>query len=107
LRISYFATLRLVSFSYGRWYIYDGAIAIEAAEPKMSLLIYERALQHSRNADAVKWNVRAAVTGAVRVVAPAIIKEGCEIAATLAGMLAIVLASLALDVWIWVPRLGR
>jgi hypothetical protein len=98
--------LRLVSFSYGLWYIYDGAIAIEAAEPKLSLLIYERALQHSRNADAVKWNVRAAVTGAVRVVAPAI-KEGCEIVATIAGVLAIVLASLALDVWIWVPRLGR
>jgi|HubBroStandDraft_6_1064221.scaffolds.fasta_scaffold624839_1 hypothetical protein len=69
-------------------------------------LIYKRSLQHSRNADAVKWNVRAAVTGAVRVVAPAI-KEGCEIVATIAGMFAIVLASLALDVWIWVPRLGR
>jgi hypothetical protein len=103
LRISYFATLRLVSFSYGRWYIYDGAIAIKVAEPKMSPLIYERALQHSRNADAVKRTVRAAVTGAVRVVAPAI-KEGCEIVATIAAMVAIVLASLALDVWICVPR---
>jgi len=72
----------------------------------MSPLIYERALRQSRNADAVKWNVRAAVTGAVRFVAPAI-KEGCEIVATIAGMLAIVLACLALDVWIWVPRLGR
>jgi hypothetical protein len=72
----------------------------------MSPLIYERALQQSRNADAVKRNVRAAVTGAVRVVAPAI-KEGCEIVATIAGTLAIVLASLALDVWIWVARLGR
>ena len=69
----------------------------------MSLLNYERALRHSRNADAVKWNARAAVTGAVRVVAPAI-KQGCEIVATIAAMLAIVLACLALDVWICVPR---
>jgi hypothetical protein len=81
-------------------------VAIEAAGPKMSPLIYGRALQQSRSADAVKRDVRAAVAGAVRVVAPAI-KEGCEIVATIAGMLAIVLASLALDVWIWVPRLDR
>jgi hypothetical protein len=106
LQLSYFATLRLVSLSYGRWCIHDGAIAIEAAEPQMSPLIYERALQRSRNADAVKRTVRAAVTGAVRVVAPAI-KEGCEIVATIAAMLAIVLANPVLDVWICVPWLGR
>jgi hypothetical protein len=72
----------------------------------MSPLNYERAFQHDRNADPVKWDVRAAVTGAIRVVGPAI-KEGYEIVATIAGMAIIVLASLALDVWIWVPRLGR
>ena len=69
----------------------------------MSLLNYERALRHSRNADALKRTVRAAVTGAARIAAPAI-KEGCEIVATIAAMVAIVLASLALDVWICVPR---
>jgi hypothetical protein len=106
LRISYFATLRLVSFSYGRWYIYDGAIAIKAAEPEMLLLIYGRALQHSRDAHALNWSVRDTVRRAVRVAARTI-KESREIVFTIAGMLAIVVASLALDVWIWIPRLGH
>jgi hypothetical protein len=71
----------------------------------MSLLIHGRTLRHSR-AHAPKWNVRAAITRAARMVAPAI-KEACEIALTMAGLLALVAASLALDVWIWVPRAGH
>ena len=51
-------------------------------------------------------NVRAAVTRAACLAAPAI-KETREIVVTTAGMLAIVVASLALDVWIWVPRSGH
>jgi hypothetical protein len=50
--------------------------------------------------------VRAAVTGAIRVAASTI-KEGREIALTMAGALAILVASLALDAWIWVPRSGH
>jgi hypothetical protein len=52
------------------------------------------------------WNVHATVARSVRVAASAV-KESCEIMVTLAGMLAIVVAGLALDVWLWVPRLGR
>jgi hypothetical protein len=65
-----------------------------------------RAIQHGRTADAVKWNVQATVTRATRVTAAAI-KDGCEIVVTIAGILAIVVARLALEVWIWVPRLGH
>jgi hypothetical protein len=54
----------------------------------------------------VKWNVQATVTRATRVTAAAI-KDGCEIVVTIAGILAIVVARLALEVWIWVPRLGH
>jgi hypothetical protein len=72
----------------------------------MSLPIHERALPHGRDAHAVRWNVRAAVTGAIRVAASTI-KEGREIALTMAGALAILVASLALDAWIWVPRSGH
>jgi hypothetical protein len=68
----------------------------------MSLPIYGRALQHGRTADAVKWNVQPTITRAVGVAAAAI-RAGCGIVVTIAGMLAIVVASLALDVWI----LGR
>ena len=71
----------------------------------MSLLISGRTLRHSR-AHAPQWNVRATVTLAVRMIAPAV-KEGCEIMLTMAGLLALVVASLALDVWIWVPRSGH
>jgi hypothetical protein len=70
----------------------------------MSLLIYGRTLRHSRGHPS-KWNVRATVAGAVRMVAPAI-KESCEIVLTMAGLLALVVANLALDVWIWVTRSG-
>ena len=71
----------------------------------MSLPIYRRTLRHSR-AHPSKWNVRATVARAVRMVAPAI-KEGWEIVLTIAGLLALVVANLALDVWIWVPRSGH
>jgi hypothetical protein len=71
----------------------------------MSLLINGRTLRHSR-ARAPKWNVRATFARAVRMVTPAV-KEGCEIVLTMAGLLALVVASLALDVWIWVPRPGH
>jgi hypothetical protein len=46
------------------------------------------------------------ITRATRL-AVTVIKEGFEIVLTVAGMLAIVLASLALDVWICVPRPGH
>ena len=72
----------------------------------MPLLIYGQALQRSRNADVAKGNVHEVVTGEARVAARAI-KEGFEIVLAMVGMLAIVVASLALDVWIWVPRLGH
>ena len=68
-------------------------------------LTHERALEHSRIADAVKSNAHA-VARAARVAVPAI-KESREIMVTIAGMLAIVVASLALDVWIWLPQLGH
>jgi hypothetical protein len=71
----------------------------------MSLLMYG-APRNSRNANAMRSNVRAAVTRAACLAAPAI-KETREIVVTIAGMLAIVVASLALDVWIWVPRSGH
>jgi hypothetical protein len=71
----------------------------------MSLLIHGRTLRLSR-AHPSKWNVRATVARAVRMVPPAI-KEGCEIGLTMAGLLALVVASLALDVWIWVPQSGH
>jgi hypothetical protein len=73
---------------------------------EVSLLIYERTLRPGRDAHAAKWNFRAAVARAIRIAAPAI-KEGWEIVLTMAGLLVIVVASLALDVWIWVPRLGH
>jgi hypothetical protein len=72
----------------------------------MSLPIYEPAPRHSRDAHAVTWNVRAAVSRAVRIVRPAI-KEGYEIALTMAGALAVLAAGLALDAWIWIPRSGH
>jgi hypothetical protein len=50
--------------------------------------------------------MRAAVTRAIHVAAAAV-KEGREIALTMAGALAILVASLALDAWIWVPRSGH
>jgi hypothetical protein len=71
----------------------------------MLLVTHGRALEHSGIADAVKSNAHA-VTRAARVVAPAV-KESREIMVAVAGMVAIVVASLALDVWIWVPRSGH
>jgi hypothetical protein len=82
------------------------ATPTEALEPKMSLPIYGRTPRHGRDALAVKWTACAIVKRAARGAVPAI-KEGCEVVLTMAGMLAIVAASLALDVWIWVPRSGH
>jgi hypothetical protein len=73
----------------------------------MSLPIcYGRAPRQGRDADALKPNVRAKVAHAARGAAPAF-KEALAIALTIGGMLAIAAASLALDVWIWVPRSGH
>jgi hypothetical protein len=71
----------------------------------MSLLTNGRTLRQSR-AHAPKREVRATFSRAVRMVTPAV-KEGCEIVLTMAGPLAPVVASLALDAWIWVPRSGH
>ena len=46
---------------------------------------------------------RSAVTGAVKAAAPAI-KKGCKVAFALAGLLTVMIALAALDVWIWVPH---
>jgi hypothetical protein len=72
----------------------------------MSLPICELAPRHSRDTPAITRNVRAAVTRALRIVRRAI-KEGYEVALTMAGALAILAAGLALDAWIWVPRSGQ
>ena len=72
----------------------------------MSLPIYELAPRHGRDAHAIPWNVRAAVTRALRIVRP-VIKKGYEIALTMAGALAVLAAALALDAWTWVPSSGH
>ena len=46
---------------------------------------------------------RSAVTRAVRVATLAI-KQGCKVAFVIAGLLAVMIALAALDVWIWLPR---
>jgi hypothetical protein len=46
---------------------------------------------------------RSAVTRTVKAATPAI-KEGCKVAFALAGLLAVMIALAALDVWIWIPR---
>jgi hypothetical protein len=68
----------------------------------MSLLIHGRTLAHSR-APAAKWTVRATAARAARMVA-SVVQEGWQIVLTMAALLVLVSASLALDVWIWVPR---
>jgi hypothetical protein len=72
----------------------------------MSILIYSPTPRHSRDDRAGRRYIRAAATRAARASASAF-KEGQEIALTLAGALIIMAAFLALDVWIWVPRLGH
>jgi hypothetical protein len=46
---------------------------------------------------------RSAVTRTVKAATPAI-KEGCKVAFALSGLLAVMIALAALDVWIWIPR---
>jgi hypothetical protein len=46
---------------------------------------------------------RSAVTRAVKAATPAI-KKGCKVAFALAGLLTVMMARAALDVWIWVPH---
>jgi hypothetical protein len=46
---------------------------------------------------------RSAVTKAVKAATPAI-KKGCKVAFALAGLLTVMMALAALDVWIWVPH---
>jgi hypothetical protein len=46
---------------------------------------------------------RSAVTRTVKAATPAI-KESCKVAVALAGLLAVMIALMALDVWIWIPR---
>jgi hypothetical protein len=72
----------------------------------MSTLIYSAISGHSRSDRAARRYFRAAATRAARASASAF-KEAREIALTLAGALVITVAVLALDVWIWVPRLGH
>ena len=72
----------------------------------MSLLFYGQAPRRRWDARALKWNVRATITFGVRIAARSA-KEAFGIACTIAGPFAIVAAGLALDVWIWVPRLNH
>jgi hypothetical protein len=44
-----------------------------------------------------------AITRTVKVATPAI-KKGCKVAFALAGLLSVMIALAALDVWIWVPH---
>ena len=46
---------------------------------------------------------RSAVTRAVKAATPAI-KGGCKLAFLLASSLAVMIALVALDVWIWIPH---
>jgi hypothetical protein len=46
---------------------------------------------------------RSAVATAVKAATPAI-KKGCKVAFALAGLLTVMMALAALDVWIWVPH---
>jgi len=46
---------------------------------------------------------RSAVARTVKAAIPAI-KEGCKVAFVLAGLLTVMIALAALDVWIWVPH---
>jgi hypothetical protein len=46
---------------------------------------------------------RSAVARTIKAATPAI-KEGCKVAFALAGLLAVMIALVALDLWIWVPR---
>jgi hypothetical protein len=67
----------------------------------MSTTIYSPPLRPSP-ALAGRRHIRAAAARAAYASAAAV-KEGREILLTLAGSLAIMVAVLALDVWIWVP----
>ncbi len=46
---------------------------------------------------------RSAVTTVVKAASPAI-KEACKVAIVFAGSLAVMIALVALNVWIWLPR---
>lgn len=72
----------------------------------MSTTIYSPPIRLGRDALAVRRNIRAAATRAARASVSAI-KEGREITLTLACSLTLMVAVLALDVWIWVPRPGH
>ncbi len=72
----------------------------------MSLMIYGQAPPDRRDVPALNWNLRATVTHGARIAAQSV-KEASAIICTMVGLLAILAASMALDVWIWVPRLGH
>jgi hypothetical protein len=72
----------------------------------MSIAIYDLAPGGGRDADAERRYICPAVTRAVRALASAI-NEGREVVLTMAGALAITVAFLALDAWIWIPGVGH
>jgi hypothetical protein len=72
----------------------------------MSIAIYSRPCGRSRDDDAQRRYIRAAVKRTIAASASAI-KEGYEVILTITGALFMMVAILALDVWIWVPRLGH
>jgi hypothetical protein len=71
----------------------------------MPLLICGQALQHSRNPDVVKGTFMK--SSHVRLVLPPEQSRKASKSCSRSPMLAFVVARLALDVWIWVPRLGH
>ena len=58
---------------------------------------------HAARAEGV---FRSAVTRTITAATPAI-KEGCKVAFVLVGLLAVMIALAALDVWIWVPHFNN
>jgi hypothetical protein len=55
---------------------------------------------HAARAEGV---FRPAITRTIKAAIPAI-KQGCKVAFVIAGLLAVMIALAALDVWIWLPH---
>jgi hypothetical protein len=72
----------------------------------MSIAIYSKTRGRSRDDDAERRYIRAAVKRTIGASASAI-NEGYEVILTITGALVMMVAVLALDAWIWVPRLGH
>jgi hypothetical protein len=72
----------------------------------MSIAIYSRTCGRSLDEDAERRYIRAAVKRTIGASASAI-NRGYEVVLTITGPLVMMVVVLALDAWIWVPRLGH